>query len=67
MLKCYIDPTLIPEKDFKYYISDILGEKDLVSLVTSKELNIPFNPAFVNENVKSMVRIHKKKPEREAI
>lgn len=59
----YIDPTLIPKKGFKYYISDTLGEKDLVSLVTSEELNIPFNPAWVNENVKSMVRIRvKKKP-----
>lgn len=61
-LKCYIDPTLFPEKDFKYYISNkISEEKNLTSLVTLDEVNNYFNPAWVNEGIKPLVRIGKKK------
>lgn len=60
-LRCYIDPTLFPKKDFKYYISDILEDKELPILATPDEINNSFNPAFVHENVKEMVKIiHKK-------
>lgn len=61
-LKSYIDPTLFPDNDYKYYISNIVsGENNLASLVSLDEVNKLYNPGWVNKGIKPMVKIRKKK------
>lgn len=64
-LKCYVDPTLDPEKKAIYYISDkISGIKNLDRHVDHNEHFESYNPEWINRNVIPVARIIPKNNER---
>lgn len=60
-LKCYVDPTLEPEKAMKYYISDKVSYKNIPSFISFDRLENIMDPQWLNQGVKTHAGIISKR------